>query len=114
MMHGDGPDEETVPPHRTAGSVGARPGQAPDHWMPRRRVSPDAMAGIRTLNKTNPEYDVARLADLFRVSPEAIRRILRSKWVPSPDEAEARDKRWLKRKQEIRVARTGGADGGKR
>ncbi|CCG82328.1 Required for respiratory growth protein 9, mitochondrial [Taphrina deformans PYCC 5710] len=85
------------------GAGGAVP--ASSHWSPRKKLSPDAMAGIRTLQRTNPEYDVPRLADLFKVSPDAIRRILKSKWIPTPQEAKDRDERWKKRKLEIAKVR---------
>jgi len=41
------------------------------------------MDGIRELHRIDPEkFTTPFLADRFRVSPEAIRRILKSKWVP--------------------------------
>lgn len=42
-------------------------------------------------------YTTEVLANHFKVSPEAIRRILKSKWQPSEDESEDRRKRWEKR-----------------
>lgn len=51
-------------------------------WNPRRKLSPDARLGIRDLHFSNPDlYTTPVLAEQFRVSPEAIRRILRSKWI---------------------------------
>lgn len=41
------------------------------------------------------------LADHFKVSPEAIRRILKSKWQPNDTEHEARMERWDKRGERI-------------
>ena len=67
-------------------------------WNPRKRVSPDALAGIRSLSASQPDiYNTATLAQHFKMSPEAIRRILKSKWQPSEEEAEDRRKRWEKR-----------------
>lgn len=67
-------------------------------WTPRKRISPDALAGIRALRASQPEvYTTERLAEHFKMSPEAIRRILRSKWQPSEEEMDDRRKRWEKR-----------------
>jgi hypothetical protein len=41
------------------------------------------------------------LAKEFKVSPEAIRRILKSKWRPTAEEAAARNERWTKRGEKI-------------
>jgi transcriptional regulator with XRE-family HTH domain len=41
------------------------------------------MHGLRQLHKLEPEtFTTEVLADKFRVSPEAVRRILKSKWEP--------------------------------
>lgn len=70
----------------------------PDGWKPHKRLSPDALAGIRALNAQFPDvYTTQALADRFAVSPEAIRRILKSKWTPSAREDEDRQGRWHRR-----------------
>lgn len=67
-------------------------------WSPRKRISPDSLEGIRSLNAQYPDrYTTAVLAEHFRVSPEAIRRILKSKWRPNDDEEDNRRERWNKR-----------------
>lgn len=72
------------------------------HWAPRKRLSPDAMDGIRSLHAQNPEkYSTPELAREFAVSPEAIRRILKSKWKPTEDEETDRRRRWDNRGQAI-------------
>jgi len=71
-------------------------------WNPRKKLSPDTMDGIRHLNSTQPEkFTTPVLAQHFKVSPEAIRRILKSKWQPSDAEYEARMERWSKRGERI-------------
>ncbi|KAJ5463932.1 hypothetical protein N7475_007067 [Penicillium sp. IBT 31633x] len=71
-------------------------------WNPPKKLSPDALDGIRTLHAKAPEkFTTAVLADEFQVSPEAIRRILKSKWRPSEDEMESRRKRWENRHDRI-------------
>jgi hypothetical protein len=42
-------------------------------------------------------YTTETLSQEFGVTPEAIRRILKSKWSPSPEEETDRQRRWLKR-----------------
>ncbi|KAG5969244.1 hypothetical protein E4U58_001536 [Claviceps cyperi] len=74
----------------------------PDGWAPRKRLSPDALAGIRALNAQFPEvYTTKTLADKFKVSPEAIRRVLKSKWMPSAEEEQDRQERWFRRGKQV-------------
>lgn len=70
----------------------------PEGWNPRKRLSPDALAGIRALNAQFPDtYTTQALADKFQVSVESIRRILKSKWMPSAEEEQDRQERWFRR-----------------
>lgn len=70
----------------------------PEGWRPPKRLSPDALDGIRVLHQQFPDmYTTAALAKKFEVSPEAIRRILRAKWEPTAEEEESRQKRWFNR-----------------
>ncbi|KAI0112067.1 hypothetical protein GGR51DRAFT_507881 [Nemania sp. FL0031] len=74
----------------------------PEGWRPRKRLSPDALDGIRALHAQFPEqYTTEVLAAHFQVSIEAIRRILKSKWVPKPEEEEERQERWFNRGKAI-------------
>jgi hypothetical protein len=74
----------------------------PEGWNPPKRLSPDALAGIRALHAQEPDlYTTAALAASFQVSPEMIRRILKSKWIPSINEAMDRERRWLNRGKSI-------------
>ena len=71
-------------------------------WSPRKRLSPDALEGIRMLHSQSPEkYTTPVLAHHFQVSPEAIRRILKSKWRPNEEEEATRRQRWDKRGESI-------------
>ena len=71
-------------------------------WNPRKRLSPDAMEGIRALHKSAPDtFTTSVLASQFKLSPDAIRRILKSKWQPNEEEAEDRQRRWDKRGEKI-------------
>jgi hypothetical protein len=61
-------------------AIKAKHGDGP--WNPLRKLSPDAQIGIRELHASNPDlYTTPVLANHFKVSPEAIRRILKSKWM---------------------------------
>jgi hypothetical protein len=74
----------------------------PNGWNPPKKLSPDALEGIRHLHATAPDrFTTSVLAEEFKVSPEAIRRILKSQWRPSEVEAESRRKRWEKRHERI-------------
>ncbi len=71
-------------------------------WAPLRKLSPDALEGIRALHAQYPDqFPTAVLAEHFKISAEAIRRILKSKWRPSGEEAEDRRERWEKRGAKI-------------
>jgi len=71
-------------------------------WNPRKKLSPDAMEGIRHLHKMQPErFTTPVLAQHFKVSPEAIRRILKSKWRPSDADQQERLRRWDRRGEKI-------------
>ncbi|KAI1117446.1 hypothetical protein F5Y14DRAFT_402658 [Nemania sp. NC0429] len=74
----------------------------PEGWRPRKRLSPDAVEGIRALHAQYPaQYTTEVLANNFEVSPEAVRRILRSKWTPNPEEEISRQDRWFNRGKNI-------------
>ena len=74
----------------------------PTGWLPRKRLSPDTLEGIRALHTQYPDrFTTPILADHFKVSPEAIRRILKSKWRPNDEEEERRRRRWEKRGENI-------------
>ncbi|KAJ5907404.1 hypothetical protein N7495_000086 [Penicillium taxi] len=81
---------------------GALDKKFPVGWNPPKKLSPDALEGIRHLHATAPHhFTTAVLAEEFKISPESIRRILKSKWRPSANEQEDRRKRWEKRHDRI-------------
>jgi hypothetical protein len=74
----------------------------PEGWNPQKRLSPDAIAGIRTLHAEMPEqYNTAVLARHFKMSPDAIRRILKSKWRPDAETQTDREMRWFRRGERV-------------
>lgn len=71
-------------------------------WAPRKKLSPDALAGIRAIHAQFPEqYTTSILAEKFEVSPEVIRRILKSKWRPTAEEEIDRQESWFKRGEKV-------------
>ena len=65
-------------------------------------MSPDAMDGVRQLHKSDPvRFSTPVLAEHFKVSPEAIRRILKSKWHASEEELKRKQERWERREARI-------------
>ena len=94
---GEKPEKETWKAQKAALKA-----KFPEGWNPRKRLSPDALAGIRALHQQFPEeYSTEVLSQKFEVSPEAIRRILRSKWSPSPEEEIERQDRWFNRGKKV-------------
>jgi len=72
----------------------------PKGWSPPHKLSRQAMDGLRVLHMHDPEtFSTPTLAERFRISPEAIRRILRSKWEPSPEQRARLLRRELREKQ---------------
>ncbi|KAF7933713.1 uncharacterized protein EAE98_003422 [Botrytis deweyae] len=97
-------DDGWVPPKRQTWmeQKAALKEKFPEGWKPMKRLSPEAQAGIRALHAQYPEqYSTAALADHFQISAEAIRRILRSTWVPKPEEEADRERRWFQRGKNI-------------
>lgn len=71
-------------------------------WRPRKKLSPDTLDGIRALHEQDPEkYSTPTLAEHFKVSPESIRRILKSNFRPSEAQMQDRRARWAKRHDKI-------------
>nr|POE65972.1 required for respiratory growth protein 9, mitochondrial [Quercus suber] len=67
-------------------------------WSPRKRLSPDTLEGIRAIHASDPgTYTTETLSAHFKITPEAIRRILKSKWKASEDETMDRRARWERR-----------------
>lgn len=55
----------------------------PKGWRPPMTLSRESMTGIRILHNARPDiFSTPVLAAKFKISPEAVRRILKSKWVP--------------------------------
>ena len=58
----------------------------PNGWNPPRKVTREAMEGIRQMHHLDPAtFTTPVLAEKFKISPEAVRRILKSRWEPPRD-----------------------------
>ena len=74
----------------------------PEGWAPPHKLSRAAMDGLRALHAHDPEtFPTPVLAEKFRISPEAVRRILRSKWEPTKEQRD----RLLERERRFRQNR---------
>lgn len=59
-------------------------GSFPKGWNPPKKISRPAMSLLRSLHKEDPhQFSLPVLADRFKISPEAVRRILKSSWLPN-------------------------------
>ncbi|POW01851.1 hypothetical protein PSHT_12334 [Puccinia striiformis] len=64
----------------------------PDGWNPPKKISRPSMSLLKTLHRTDPEqFSLTILSQKFKISPEAVRRILRSKWEPDTEKIEDLD-----------------------
>ncbi|EGG04520.1 uncharacterized protein MELLADRAFT_88779 [Melampsora larici-populina 98AG31] len=55
----------------------------PTGWNPPKKISRPAMSLLKSLHKEDPhQFSLTMLSDRFKISPEAVRRILKSKWIP--------------------------------
>jgi hypothetical protein len=71
-------------------------------WNPNRKVSRTTMDDIRKLKSEHPHVTASDLGKAFGLSPEAVRRILKSRWDPTEGEQERIQDRWVRRGSRIR------------
>lgn len=79
-------------------------------WNPTKKLSRQQMQDIRNLSEQMPHLKTIDLANHYLISPEAIRRILASKWIPKEEEEENILARAEKRKGERREIKRGMAE----
>lgn len=72
-------------------------------WNPPKKLSREQMDAVRMLKASVRGISASDLAERFRVSPEAIRRILRSRWRPSDREQDDIQDRWHRRGERIKA-----------
>lgn len=73
----------------------------PDGWDPPKRLSRDNMDRLRAMHRSDPDkFATPVLADEFRISVEAVRRILKSRFEPTAERAEELADKEMRRKEE--------------
>lgn len=76
-------------------------------WNPTRKLSHQQMNDIRNLSVQMPNLRTVDLANHFNILPEAIRRILKSQWIPNAQEEERLLLKIAQRKEERVAAKQG-------
>lgn len=71
-------------------------------WNPRKKLSREAMEGIRLLKQHMPHLHSGHIAKMFKIPPESVRRILKTKWEPSEEEMDKMSDRWLRRSVRVK------------
>lgn len=74
----------------------------PEGWRPRRKLNRNEMDELRALKKAQNSLSNDYLANHFKTSPEAVRRIIKSKWRPSEKEAKKQNERWKRRGEKLK------------
>ena len=109
----NGANPNTPPPHLRQPSKKATPAEYkahretlrktfPEGWSPPRKLSREAMEAVRQLHRIDPKkFNTPMIADKFKISPEAVRRILKSKWEPSAERRAALAVKQRKQREEI-------------
>ncbi len=70
-------------------------------WKPKKRLTRYQMEHLRTLRHEDPDtWTDTKLSETFRISPSSVKRILRSKFEPSPEVQERQDTKALKQREE--------------
>ncbi|CAN3364613.1 required for respiratory growth protein 9, mitochondrial [Diutina catenulata] len=78
-------------------------------WNPTRKLSRQQMDDLRSLSVQMPHLKTVDLAQYFGVSPEAVRRILKSSWQPTESdttELQAREQRRREERKQRRESAT--------
>lgn len=70
-----------------------------ERWNPNKKLSRVQMESVRLLKRQFPNMNAGDLSQQFKVSPEAIRRILKSRWTPTEKEAQRFEQRRLERRE---------------
>lgn len=72
-----------------------------ERWNPAKKLSRIEMEGMRVLKAQFPQLTASELSERYKVSPEVVRRILKSKWQPTDDEMGRLNERWKRRGERI-------------
>lgn len=70
-------------------------------WKPKKRLTRYQMDHLRTLRQEDPNtWTVIKLSEAFCISPFSVKRILRSKFEPSPEVQKRQDAKALEQREE--------------
>ncbi|SCU93250.1 LAFA_0F15412g1_1 [Lachancea sp. 'fantastica'] len=72
-----------------------------EKWNPKKKLSREQMESLRLLKQQFPQMSASQLGMHFQVSPEVVRRILKSKWNPDEAEMSKIQERWKRRSDRI-------------
>lgn len=70
-------------------------------WKPTKRISRNAMESLRYVKSLHPDISAGELAKHYQISPESVRRILKSNWKPTNNELQDQKERWKRRGEKI-------------
>ncbi|CCH58873.1 hypothetical protein TBLA_0B00280 [Henningerozyma blattae CBS 6284] len=73
-----------------------------ERWEPKKKVSRDDMYNIKFLKQRYPDLNATQISQIYKVSPDAIRRILKSNWSPNEKELSNLQERWTRRGERIK------------
>lgn len=96
LKHSPSPNTAKPEWHKRDAAIKKRYGK----WNPTRKLTRDQMDDVKHIAAQMPHLRTVDLAQYFQVLPEAIRRILKSKWQPSEQTELALREREQRRKQE--------------
>ncbi|KAL3229520.1 Required for respiratory growth protein 9, mitochondrial [Nakaseomyces bracarensis] len=103
IERGKSPVNATDAPEWKKQIIGVKKAIGNQRWSPSKRLSREEIESLRLLKRTFPNISTRELSEKFKVSPEAIRRILKSNWEPTDDEWDNMQKRWKNRGERINM-----------
>ncbi|KAL6948495.1 hypothetical protein ACO0QE_000961 [Hanseniaspora vineae] len=75
-----------------------------EHWNPTKKLSRDEMDNVRLLKEKMPYLNNTDIGNHFKISPEAVRRILKSRFSPKTErERQGLEDRWIRRGERIQA-----------
>lgn len=77
----------------------------PMGWNPLKKLSREQMDHMRDIKRAQPQINLNELASMFSISPEAARRIIKSKWRPDAAKSQKIEQRWKRRGQQLKASR---------
>ncbi|GMM49233.1 Rrg9 protein [Starmerella bacillaris] len=73
----------------------------PEGWAPKKRLSREKMEELKERRRLEPSLNNTQLGNIYRISPEAVRRILKSQWEPSAETSKRLEAKWKRRGERL-------------